>query len=164
MKPVFKPMLVAALLATAGVAAIAQNPPPGAPGGHGPMHHRMDPAKMKEMMAKRQADLKAKLNLSAGQESAWNQFIAAMQPPADRMNPEARKKMRDEWQALTTPQRIDRMNEMKAKRDAEMARRGDATKTFYAALTPEQQKVFDASTLHRGGGRHGGPGRPGQQG
>jgi len=42
-----------------------------------------------------------------------------------------------------------------------MDKRANATKTFYAALTPEQQKVFDAAhqkrgtpAEHRG---HGGP-------
>ena len=159
MKSVFKPLLISTLIATAGLAAYAQGagmpPPPGGPG----MHQRhMDPAKMQEMVAKRQAALKAKLNLSAAQEPAWATYVAAMQPPAgmgERMSPENRKKMHDEWATLTTPQRIDKMNEMKTRRDAEMAKRGDATKSFYAALSPEQQKVFDTSTM-----RHGGPGGP----
>ena len=85
-----------------------------------------------------------------------------------RMGRENRQKMREEMQALTTPQRIDRMTAMKAQRDAAMAKRGDATKTFYVALTPEQQKVFDASTArhfsradHMGGMRQGkGPVQP----
>ena len=164
MKPVFKPLLISTLIATASLAAYAQGTGGTAPDGPG-MHHRhghMDPARMQEMMAKRQAALKAKLNLSATQEGAWAAYVAAMQPPAgmaERMNPEARKKMHDEWAALTTPQRIDKMNQMKAQRDAEMAKRGDATKSFYAALSPEQQKVFDASTM-RHGGPHDGPGRP----
>jgi hypothetical protein len=41
---------------------------------------------------------------------------------------------------------------------AEMDQRGDAAKAFYATLTPEQQKTFDASTArHHGpeGKRHG---------
>ena len=170
MKSVFKPLLISALLATAGLCAYAQ-PAGGPPSGESGMHHRgpMDPAKMQEMMAKHAAALKAKLNLGATQEGAWAAYMAAMQPPADmgaRMNPENRKKMHDEWVALTTPQRIDKMNELKVKRDAEMAKRGDATKTFYAALSPEQQKVFDTNTLrhsrgdHGGHGAHGGPGKP----
>jgi periplasmic protein CpxP/Spy len=50
---------------------------------------------------------------------------------------------------------------------AAMAQRGDATKAFYAVLTPEQQKVFDASTTRHFGsaGRKGGHmGRMGQMG
>ncbi len=162
MKSVFKPLLISLVVATAGLSAYAQSGAP-SPDGPGMNHRHMDPARMQEMMAKRQAALKAKLNLAATQEAAWASFVAAMQPPSDmatRMGPENRKKMHDEWAALTTPQRIDKMNEMKTRRDAEMAKRGDATKAFYAALSPEQQKVFDASTLRRGPGGHGGPGKP----
>ena len=162
MKSVFKPLLISTLLATAGLVAYAQGAGGPMPDGSRMHHGHMDPAKMQEMMAKRQAALKAKLNLNAGQETAWATYVAAMQPPADigaRMSPESRKKMHDEWAVLTTPQRIDRMNEMKTRRDAEMAKRGDATKSFYSALSPEQQKVFDASTM-RHGGPHDGPGKP----
>jgi periplasmic protein CpxP/Spy len=56
---------------------------------------------------------------------------------------------------LTTPQRIDKMREMRTQRMAAMDKRMDATKTFYAALSPEQQKTFDAEHKMRGG-RHGG--------
>ncbi len=152
----FKPLLIAAVLAGAGLATSAQ-----AMGGHhgGPMgqHQRMDPAKMQQMMAQRQADLKAKLNITAAQEGAWNAFVASMQPPAGMgqgMDRQARAKMREEMAALSTPQRIDRMNAMKAERDAAMAKRHDATKAFYAALTPQQQAVFDANGMM--GPRHGG--------
>jgi protein CpxP len=160
----FKPLLIAAVLAGAGLATTAQ-----AMGGHqgGPMgqHQRMDPAKMQQMMAQRQADLKARLKITAAQEGAWNAYVASMQPPAGMgpgRDPETRKKMHEEMAALTTPQRIDRMNAMKAARDAAMAQRHDATKTFYAALTPEQQKVFDTKAMmgprHGGGaGKHHGP-------
>ena len=47
---------------------------------------------------------------------------------------------------LTTPERIDQMQALHAQREAEMKKRGDATKTFYAGLTPEQKKTFDAET------------------
>jgi hypothetical protein len=71
---------------------------------------------------------------------------------------------------MTTPERLDHMAAMMAKRDAEhqaeMQRRIDAVKRFYAVLSPEQKRAFDA--LHdrggmgpgdRGPGRHeGGPG------
>ena len=49
---------------------------------------------------------------------------------------------------LPTPQRIDKMRDMRAQRmaamEANMNKRGDATKALYAALSPEQQKVFDS--------------------
>ncbi len=160
MKSLFKPLLVAGLLASFGFTAVAQTAPQQDPMHAGGMmrHERMDPAKMQEMFAKRQAELKAQLKLSANQESAWAAYVAAMQPPADmatRMGAENRKKMHEEMAALTTPERIDRMRAMKAQRDAEMAKREDATKALYSALSAEQQKVFDANAMRRGpGGRH----------
>jgi hypothetical protein len=54
---------------------------------------------------------------------------------------------RGEFARLTTPERLDRMREMRAVRNAEMDRRADATKTFYAQLTPPQQKAFDEISL-----------------
>ncbi len=159
MKSIFKPLLLSALLATAGLAATAQNTSTTQAAGMS-RHDRMDPAKMQEKMASRQAELKAKLKLTGAQENAWANFVAAMQPGAGmaaRMNPENRRKMHEEMERLSTPERIDRMSSMKAQRDAEMTKRGEATKTFYAALSAEQQKVFDANAMRRGpGGRHGG--------
>ncbi len=57
-----KPLLIAVAIAGAGLTAQAQ---PAAGGHGGPMghHQRMDPAKMQEMVAKRQAALKAQLKL-----------------------------------------------------------------------------------------------------
>jgi periplasmic protein CpxP/Spy len=77
-----------------------------------------------------------------------------MKPPANFRRPE-----RGELDKLTTPERIDRMRAMRAARAVEMDRRGNATKTFYAALSPEQKKVFDDLAARRGHGRghhHGG--------
>ena len=51
---------------------------------------------------------------------------------------------RAEFAKLTTPQRLDRMQTRQAERSAMFAKRIDATRSFYAALTPEQQKTFDA--------------------
>lgn len=171
MKSVIKPLLVSALLATSALMVQAQTPDMNT-GSHGQRmghHDRIDTAKMQERMAARQAELKAKLNLNATQDGAWNDYVAAMQPPADmqgkdqgnRMSRDDRKKMREEWKAMTTPERLDRMAAMKTERDAMraqhegyMTQRNQATRTFYAALTADQQKVFDANTMM--GGHHGG--------
>lgn len=162
MKSVFKPLLLSVLLASAGIVAVAQQPATQPRHQHdGAMAHRpMDMAKMKERMASHQAELKAKLNMSAAQDSAWTSYVAAMQPPANMgasMGRDNRARMHEEMQALTTPDRIDRMNQLKAQRDAHMAARNDATKAFYAALTPEQQKVFDENAIggRKSMGRHG---------
>jgi len=152
-------ILVAGLLATLGFAATAQTAPaqpaPGAPSvapasreGHG----RFDRARMQERMSRYFATFKQKLQLSPGQEAAWNSYLAALQPtPMQRPD-------RAEIARLSTPERIDRMRTLRAARMAEMDKRGDATKTLYAALTPEQKKTFDAETLRRGWGHHAGRG------
>ena len=64
-----------------------------------------------------------------------------------------------ELDKLPTPERLDRMRALHTQRMTEMNlqmdQRADATKTFYAVLTPVQQKVFDAQ-FSRAAGRHGG--------
>ena len=153
MKPHRRHLLAAGLIAAAGFgAAIAQVQPSGPAGGPGRDPARMEQfrAKMEQRMAQRLADLKQKLAITPAQEGAWNAWTAATKPPANlqRPNPE-------ELAKLTTPERIDRMRQMRAQRQAEMDKRADATKTFYAALNADQKKVFDAETARRFG--HGGP-------
>ncbi len=165
MKSLIKPLLIAAIVASGAIGATAQTTAPAKLAhAEGKGHHaRMDPAKMQERMAARQAELKAKLNLNAAQQGAWNDYIAAMQPPADmmaKMSRENRQAMHQEMQALTTPERLDRMVAVKAQRDSHMAQRMRATRNFYDVLTTQQQKVFDANSMHgghRGHGSHGGP-------
>jgi len=153
--------LIAATLAVLGSSAMAQAqaPAPAAPsashqGNHG---RHYDPAKMQERQAQRLADLKQKLQITSAQESAWNSFTAAVRPNGDR------KRMdRDAVARMSTPDRIDHMRVLRQQRAAEMDRRGEATKAFYATLTAEQQKVFDAETARMGHGRkHGGAGHRG---
>lgn len=148
MKLTFKTALITGLLATAGFAATAQG------FGHGGDGHR-DPAKMEQMMAKRMDGLKAALKLTPAQEGSWSTFAGTMKPTGAMaaMMPD-----HDAMAKLTTPERIDKMKAMRATHTAEMDKRADATKTFYATLTPEQQKTFDAQAMKRGG-RHGMRGR-----
>lgn len=42
-------------------------------------------------------------------------------------------------------------NRHMAEMSAAMDKRGEATKAFYAVLTPEQEKVFDANATRRHG-------------
>jgi Spy/CpxP family protein refolding chaperone len=75
-----------------------------------------------------------------------------------RSRREDMEKKRAAEAALTTPQRLDEMvkhmQDRMAKRQSEMQAHIAAIKQFYAALTPSQQKAFDA--LH--GGMMGGMG------
>lgn len=103
-------------------------------------------AQMQKKMAERQAAFKAELKLTPEQEPAWNAFIARTQPQAGAM---PQRGEREDWSKLTTPQRLDKMQALKAERDAAMAKRVDAIKSFYAVLNADQQKVFDSK--HIGG-------------
>ena len=184
MTPTPKRLLLAALLAASGAVAIAQAPasvPPAQPAAGeqaprvaGERRAPRDPAQMQQRMAERHAQrmaqLKADLKISAAQEGAWNQFVAASQPP---VSPQRQQQNRADFDKLTTPQRIDLMQQRMTERQAQMKQRGDAVKAFYAQLTPEQQKTFDSRPMRggpgdgkRGGGRHhyGGWGGPGMMG
>lgn len=157
---------LAALMTFSSISAMAQTPASPAQAGAGMSHmQRHDPAKMQAMMAKRQAELKAKLGITPAQEPAWSSYSAAMQPPADFKRGD-RQAMRAELDKLPTPERIDKMRAMRAERmakmNAEMDKRGAATKSLYAVLSPEQQKTFDAQrALHRPGHGEGGHRRHG---
>lgn len=153
----------ACLLALLGLNASAQGMPAPAPMGAmpGPMHaHAGGPGeRMAERQARRLDALKAKLQLSGAQEAAWNTFASAIRtrPAMAEHMPQHQEMMR-----LSTPERLDRMKALRGQHQAEMNafmdRRAEATKAFYATLSPEQQKIFDAETARMMSG----PGRPGE--
>lgn len=109
-----------------------------------------------ENRAKHLSELQEKLNLTPAQTAAWDSFTSASQPGMGQGMD--RKAMRDEFEKLNTPQRLDKMLAMSELRRARMAERAQATKAFYAQLSAEQQAVFDAEAKpgrHRGhGGKH----------
>lgn len=106
-----------------------------------------------QRLAEHAARLKDALKLTPAQAGAWQAFSAAMQTPKT-----AKQGLnRAEWATLTTPQRMEKMQALRAERDARLNERLEAVKTFYATLSPEQQQTFDAQ--HQRLGRHGGPGR-----
>ena len=127
-----------------------------APGPHGPGSDRME--KMHDRMAQRHGqhlvELKSKLKLQSTQEPAWAAFEQAMQMPKDGMGHSDRAAL----EKMTTPERLDQMQAHRTQMDARMQKHADATKTFYATLTPEQKKVFDTETArtmrNKGGEGH----------
>ncbi len=164
-----KRLFLAGLLATTlGAVAVAQTPPTPAQAqaaaseakarpAAGERRGHKDPAKFQQRMAERHAEhmeaLKGKLNITPAQEGAWNSYTKAMQPPA---RDGSQRLDRDAFAKLTTPERIDRVQAMQAERQTAERQRGEATKAFYAQLTPEQQKTFDSETLRsRGHAQHG---------
>lgn len=132
---------------------------------HGPHMHGARHASMPERMERMQrhrsdrlAGLKEALKITPEQEAAWLAFVARTGPAQAGDKTTAPRMSREQWRQLTTPERLDRMAAMKAERDAAMAKRMDATRSFYASLSPEQQKVFDQRGMGTGKGRHGGMG------
>lgn len=109
----------------------------------GHMHERM-----KQQWEQRQANLKAKLHLSAAQEPAWITFVQGMTPPTKSLEQAID---RDALAKLKTPERMEKMNAVHesnlAAMQTHMKQRTEATRTFYNQLNTEQQKVFDAETL-----------------
>lgn len=143
-----------ALLASFALPSYAQTAAPAAPAAattpkpERPMHK---PGERREHMQQRIAKLKADLKLTPAQETAWNTYAATFKPGERPQRME-----REDFAKLTTPQRIDKMREMRAQRAADADRRSEATKAFYAQLDASQQKTFDAATLHKGHpGHHG---------
>lgn len=108
--------------------------------------HAMKADQWEAHHAERMAGLKEKLKLAPEQEAAWKAFADASQPGPRRMGAD-REAMRAELEKLTTPQRLDRMQAMAEMRHARMAERVAATRSFYAQLSPEQQRVFDAEAM-----------------
>ncbi len=154
MKVNVKPVVLAALMATSALAVLAQSGPAPAPGQGPGMHQSADEhrAHRQDRMARRAADLKAKLKLGAEQENNWNAYLAAMKPPAHAFMPK-----REDMAKLSTPERLNKMNELRKQRDAAFEQRDAATRSFYASLSAEQKKVFDESTAraHRHGPHRG---------
>ncbi len=140
MKSIRTTLIVTALMTGLTGLALAQNTTPSA---DNTRVGRME--KMREHKAERHAqhltELKAKLNLQAAQESAWNTFTQSMQHPTRMARPEHAS-----LEKMTTPERLDMMQAMKAQRDAHMQQRAEATRAFYATLSADQRQVFDQAT------------------
>ncbi|QBE63405.1 Spy/CpxP family protein refolding chaperone [Pseudoduganella lutea] len=107
---------------------------------------KFDPVKRAERIEQRQQKLHDALKLTANQETAWKTYIAAIKPqqPVGRAD-------RVSFKELNAPQRAEKRLELSKARIAHQETRLEALKTFYATLTPEQQKVFDEQ---RGHGKH----------
>jgi hypothetical protein len=94
------------------------------------------------------------LHLTAAQEDGWRGYRAAITP-----DPSAEARRRSAammMSTLTTPRRIDLINAEMNEDFSAMRRQGEAVKSFYATLTPDQQRTFDRQTLQTGGNNGGG--------
>ena len=160
MKFPFRTLVIAGLAVPFALAARAEPPPRAeAPAMAGHEHHMSA-----EQMA---AHLRAVLQLRPDQEGALQTLAAAMKPPegANHDMGSAGPEGMEHDQGLTTPQRLDRMQAHMNRMHEHMAAHVAAIKTFYAQLSPTQQKAFDAIApmmmhhhmmmMHHGG-MHGG--------
>lgn len=123
--------------------------------------------KMAERMAQHQAKLHDKLKITAAQEPAWNAFLAANKM---QQGQQGQRPQRGEFAKLSAPERLEKWIAMSKQRIGMQESRLASLKTFYAVLTPEQQKTFNDSVPgghrggHRGWGHRGWGGHHGDQG
>ncbi|HMV63086.1 MAG TPA: Spy/CpxP family protein refolding chaperone [Rhodocyclaceae bacterium] len=83
------------------------------------------------------AHLHEALKLTPEQEPAWQALMASEPTPMPAPT--------EDWRSLPTPERAERMLTRMKAHEAQMSAHVDALKTFYATLTPEQKKTFDAA-------------------
>jgi protein CpxP len=138
--------LAALSMGAAAVGAHAQAPE----GRHGKAANiEQRHAKMAAFRAQRQAKLHDALKLTGAQEPAWKTFVGATAPA-----PRAEREDHAAFASLAAPARMEKMIARSKDRTARMESQLAALNTFYAVLTPEQKKVFDANTMHGLGGKH----------
>ena len=140
--------LTTAALALFSAYASAQNSAPkeetAKPGIHA--MHGKDGEHMDMRMKHHMQRLKTELKLTAEQEPAWAAMASVMTPPARPPRPD-----HAEMEKLSMPDRLDKMKQMMSQHHeahvAEMDKHAAAVKAFYAVLTPEQKKTFDAKAM-----------------
>ena len=149
--------LTALGMGVASLGAHAQSPAPGNEGRNGwAANQEAMQAKMAAGMAAHAAKLHDALKLTAAQEPDWTAFQAAVKPaPRTGTRPD-----RAAIAAMTAPARLEAAIAHMKTRETQMEAHLAALKTFYAVLTPAQQKTFDdnvmggANAKHHGMGMH----------
>lgn len=140
----------AALTLLTGYAG-AQTSPPTKDTAKPAMHaaHDKEGERLARRMEHHLQQLKADLKLSAEQEPAWAALASAMTPSARPPRPD-----HAQLDKLSMPERMDKMKQMMAQQHelhmAEIDKHAAAVKSFYAVLTPEQKKTFDAKAMPKG--------------
>lgn len=86
--------------------------------------------------------LKAELQITPAQEAAWNAYTTAYSTafvPSRDLSPK-------EFNALTTPERLNFLKTMRQEDNAFINKRFDATVAMYNQLSDQQKKRFDEIT------------------
>jgi hypothetical protein len=146
MKLRFRTLASAAAISAAlcvSTASFAQMQPAAPAMASADARHDGGPDRMREHVEAMGRALHDILNLRPDQDGALRDFMATMQPPEgpDRMTMHHDE---DRMDRMTTPERLDRMAARLADKQAEFQRHADAVRRFYAALSPDQQRAFDA--------------------
>ncbi|TWI60757.1 LTXXQ motif family protein [Pseudoduganella lurida] len=91
-----------------------------------------------QRMQARQQKLHDALKLTAQQESAWQTYLAAT-----KREPRVGRAEHVAYKELTAPQRLEKSIAFSKARIERQEKHLAALNTFYSALTPDQQKIFD---------------------
>lgn len=85
------------------------------------------------------------LHLTPDQDGAWRQYVAGVD---DGGQMQARRQAADVLlPQIPTPRRLALMEATLTQELADFRRQKEAIETFYARLTPDQQRTFDRDTL-----------------
>ena len=134
---VLKVVIGAALLAGGGAMAQAQTYGPPAYQGDS-YYGQPDPARQIE-------SLHRALNLTPDQEGAWRAYRSAADAPntvQQRRNAAAAM-----FAQIDAPHRMDLVEAEMRQELVDLQHQAQALKAFYARLSPQQQRIFDAKTL-----------------
>jgi hypothetical protein len=107
----------------------------------GPEAQRHDPVAFAQ---KRLARLKAKLKITPEQEPQWSAFSDTVLQQMGQFKASHQGRTAS---AQTAPERIDRQVARMKQRVAAFEKVGEAAKTLYAGLSPEQQQIADEKLL-----------------
>lgn len=111
---------------------------------------KFDPAKMQEHMEQRAKRMHEALKITPAQEGAWQAYLNALKSNM----PQHGQFDRAAFKQMPAPERMEKRIEMSRNHITRMEANLAATKTFYAQLTPEQQKLFDEKAGRFGQHRH----------
>lgn len=149
MTSIRKHLIVGLSVLAMGTAAFTAHAQDGRPGAT--LTKEQKQAKWSERAAARQQKLRETLKLTPSQDAAFASYMAARKPQA-----RAERPSRDDWKTMPAPARMEARLAMAKARTGHMEAQLAALKSFYAVLTPEQQKLFDENSSRRGWGmRHG---------
>ena len=171
MKPTFQRVALAAVLGLGLVVSAAAQDRSPAPGGSAGPRGGDRQKLFEDRQHSREQRLHDLLQIKPDQETAFRTFVASLEQARPERGQIPRGQRRDGGpgprqrgsgaadETLTTPQRLDRAAQRLADAQQRLQKEAAAVKTFYAVLSPDQRKAFDAmdgAGLGRGSGRRGG--------